>query len=386
MMSDLIDTRNISCDIVKRHGLDIEFSRCVYAHHRNASCRRCEQTCPVGAVTVAQSVRVDFDKCTGCGLCATQCPTGALEANSPTLAELCALTEERAHRAGAVTFRCSRYAKKGRHQDVIEVPCVGRVDEAVLLSAAAAGAETICLQDGGCEQCVQSAGRELAAGAAVDVTLLLDGLGSQRRLRVLRDSSPEAGSRDAAPTDSGMLSRRAFFTMLKNSGQKNESNRSPDADVAADAEQWLSDISSSIDNKKTYIPRRNEIIIDAIYRIVDNEQSINCSIDMLCDVSVDKYCNCCGICAASCPTGALVRVEQDGDVGLAFAFARCTGCGLCLDICGWNSLILSHGVRLSRTTGGSPKVIMRHHRENVAFLDAPMEDKLRKLLGTNLIS
>ena len=40
---------------------------------------KCAKNCPAGAVTVINNVaRIDEEKCTGCGVCAAQCPVGAI--------------------------------------------------------------------------------------------------------------------------------------------------------------------------------------------------------------------------------------------------------------------------------------------------------------------
>ena len=39
------------------------------------ACRKCEKTCPSGAITVCDNLAViDYDKCTACGMCAEVCP------------------------------------------------------------------------------------------------------------------------------------------------------------------------------------------------------------------------------------------------------------------------------------------------------------------------
>lgn len=41
-------------------------------------CNPCETSCPVGAITIGENINnvpvVNYDKCTGCGICATKCP------------------------------------------------------------------------------------------------------------------------------------------------------------------------------------------------------------------------------------------------------------------------------------------------------------------------
>lgn len=43
-------------------------------------CKKCEKTCPNGAITVMDNLAViDYTKCTYCGLCVNECPTGCLK-------------------------------------------------------------------------------------------------------------------------------------------------------------------------------------------------------------------------------------------------------------------------------------------------------------------
>ncbi|MBQ9086041.1 MAG: RnfABCDGE type electron transport complex subunit B [Clostridia bacterium] len=43
-------------------------------------CKKCEKNCSAGAITVTDNLaRIDFDKCTGCGICVEGCPTQCLK-------------------------------------------------------------------------------------------------------------------------------------------------------------------------------------------------------------------------------------------------------------------------------------------------------------------
>ena len=43
-------------------------------------CKKCERTCPHGAITVKENLAViDYEKCTNCGTCVKECPTGCLK-------------------------------------------------------------------------------------------------------------------------------------------------------------------------------------------------------------------------------------------------------------------------------------------------------------------
>lgn len=44
------------------------------------ACKKCEKTCPHGAITVINNLAViDYEKCTNCGDCVKECPTGCLK-------------------------------------------------------------------------------------------------------------------------------------------------------------------------------------------------------------------------------------------------------------------------------------------------------------------
>ncbi len=44
------------------------------------ACKKCEKTCPNGAITVIDNLAViDYDKCINCGACAEVCPTGCIK-------------------------------------------------------------------------------------------------------------------------------------------------------------------------------------------------------------------------------------------------------------------------------------------------------------------
>ena len=44
------------------------------------ACKKCEKACPEGAIAVTENCAIiDYEKCTGCGLCADTCPTACIK-------------------------------------------------------------------------------------------------------------------------------------------------------------------------------------------------------------------------------------------------------------------------------------------------------------------
>jgi ferredoxin len=62
----------------------------------------------------------------------------------------------------------------------------------------------------------------------------------------------------------------------------------------------------------------------------------------------EEACTGCQMCAFSCPTGALSKIEEGGKAGVAFRISFCTNCRLCQDICYKQVVLLAPGVDLSQ--------------------------------------
>ena len=45
-------------------------------------CGVCESSCPVGAIKVDGVAKIDYDTCIGCGACAGNCPCEAIDADA----------------------------------------------------------------------------------------------------------------------------------------------------------------------------------------------------------------------------------------------------------------------------------------------------------------
>jgi len=115
-------------------------------------CGVCEEVCPWDIPRIAFSREGDAvatitpTYCTGCGLCAGACPTGAIEQDAFPDDELSGFTLDDGDLKGrTVVFACSRSLFLENREDIIQVPCIGRVTIENMLECMARGADGIMM-------------------------------------------------------------------------------------------------------------------------------------------------------------------------------------------------------------------------------------------------
>ncbi len=57
----------------------IELKNCTPAKRQKASCFLCWLYCPDGVISKELEPQINLEYCKGCGICAQECPTGAIE-------------------------------------------------------------------------------------------------------------------------------------------------------------------------------------------------------------------------------------------------------------------------------------------------------------------
>jgi len=67
----------------------IDLSKCTPAKRQKDSCYLCWLYCPDGVISKELEPKIDLEYCKGCGICAQECPTGAI-----TMVEETSLIEE----------------------------------------------------------------------------------------------------------------------------------------------------------------------------------------------------------------------------------------------------------------------------------------------------
>lgn len=287
-----------------------------------AACSACVLACPHGALRrEGGRLVVDGDRCTGCGVCAVACRSGAFAlpgASFDGLGAAAGVLVESIRRGTpacgvAIACQASRTAPEvGEPWLVLRVPSLEIVTAGWLLqlAGAAVGARVVACRDKDCERRAGELEGFVHAVAEVLGFSLEGSAGAGER--------PSMGPAKPAPS----LSARLEF-------------QEPEATTQALAALGA------------FEPGRPH------WRAAGR----GCSLGV---VSIDPAgCSLCGVCVGACPTGALAA-ERDGagSLRLSLDSRRCSSCGACVDICpervmtlhrGLDSTLLAAGRRVMAT-------------------------------------
>ncbi len=352
--------------------------RCVQVRHKGAKCLRCAEVCAAGAIAYdGEDVTIDGDLCIGCGSCATACPTCALEAIHPADTELSTALAERVGAGDEIVIACARALSRARRRAeeaaeaasgllrrvpvdfdasrILQVVCLGRVDESFYAECAARGVGAVTLASDGCEACKYRRGGRLARASAASAAALLDAHGYALAVDFTEPLAPEAC---AARGVSGVMdfdpAKRATIATLREMTARAAQEAAADA-VALGAEDPHATEEVPVRFAKVsadgtlpqFLPVRRNRVVNSLQRLgAPVADEVTCR--LWGQVSIDReQCSSCRMCATFCPTGAIARFEEeDGTIGIDHRAYRCVQCRLCENICPTGALSVSDTVSL----------------------------------------
>ncbi len=383
---------------LESQSLAVQPSRCVVVRNRNASCRRCAEACPTGAILVeGNDLAVAPERCIGCGTCATVCPTAALESKKPDDKELlrAAVAAMQANDGAAVIMDAAmQAAAEGKYDPakVAVVKSLGRVDESFIAVLVAGGATSVALVAGPAEGKTAEGNAEEAeaaetagtVGAAPDraaqlvrdtAALLLETWGSDVSVKLTTKLPRSVRLAEPAEFDTG---RRGFFSSMRDEAR---------AAAAITAEHVVREKLGADEPEEPkfakvtedgtlphFLPERRGRLLLALSNLGELED-IMIDTRLFGHVIIDpEKCTSCQMCATFCPTEAIRKfgdaataAETGKPFGIDHYTGRCVQCHCCEDICPTNALTLSTDVFATDVTkrGRSERIEMRPHKHKV---------------------
>lgn len=309
-LPSLIDAISNLSEIRVQKYLDLHLENCASGKSGIEGCRLCEDNCPYDAIH-REGNRVVFDEfsCTGCGVCASMCPTSLPKmqdlSNEVFLSQMELLLKNNLAPKvlmficgdGGVATLDAAGRKHLRYPPAIPlfVPSLGAVSEAHLLRAFDLGADGVLML--GCEKCL-SIIQKTHSFEFADLALKAFDLGG--RIKVIGVSQdPEAFVR--------ILSD--FVRELKPSPLR---GKMPSTLEKTDKRSIVLATLSSF-SQKIKAPS-----------LVREEPSFPFAM-----LSINSNCTLCNTCSNMCPADA-VRKRDDR---IDFVYSRCIACGLCHSSC-----------------------------------------------------
>lgn len=296
---------------------------------------------------MGQEIRIE--ECILCGLCSTVCPMGVFELQENSDGKILLDIKRVGAKWDSAVFICSRYkgSLKGR-PDGVEIRCVGRVSEELLIGTIGLGIKNVYLYVGDeCADCRQAQGVEVAKGVVRRAKAFFRNLGLSQTidltchlpLPLAKSSALCTGEEEV---DEG---RRALFRALKGLNGK----------------KLLKVALEPRTNKKfTWshsLPQKRRILLEALSRLVVPASARAMEDFPWPGLTLVGECTFCQACEHVCPTGALrVEVGDDG-ARLWFNHSYCTACGVCLQICPEGALGFWQEGPLSSFITGKPVLL-----------------------------
>ncbi len=349
----------------------VEPKRCISVRNRNAACQRCVAACAGGALHVGEdgAVSVDAGKCMGCGTCANACPTDAIVLEHPSVSEVAAAFKRSAKALGGYAVACCEPAARAhragmralQEAGVCVVPCLGHVDEALLVEQAARRERGVVLVHAGCASCAHQSGGDLCARVCEDASALLSAFDSPC-MPQLADVWPDvveeklAARCGAAPSDAAPAS--TLFGKSCDDGAGMDGGAPDGAAPAAPAAATASAASAASapapaadaapagsgsctpywkvgdDGTLSHcIPLARTRLYNCLAHLgAPAARTVRTRLVGRVEVEADK-CMSCRMCAVFCPTGALRKSAPEKPFGLLHRPSLCMQCRCCEQIC-----------------------------------------------------
>lgn len=430
---------------IESNKIAVHDERCVVMRNRNVECLRCVRACTSGALELTDGeLAVHPEKCIGCGTCAAACPTSAIEVRTPTDAELTsALKHSIVATKGHPVIACEKAVRAARkqHEDaarlqgwrgalglkakdapaldeamLVEVPCLGRVDESLIAAMAAyrsLDGTLVCARCEGCEHepggmqvmdVIESAESLMSAfGSSFSVeftdemparlTTTESALAARAERAAEKAATAQAAQEGAdspateAPADPG---RRAFLA----GGLDTSANLA--AEAVADglgltddtpAPKPMSPRYRKVNAQGTlsrFVPTRRTLLYNYLNRL--GEPAADAVKNRVIGrVLIDTdACSSCRMCAVFCPTGALDRAE-DGDFwGLVHRPAACVQCRSCESLCPKGAITVDDTVPMDQFMGREAVLFSMEKPTWQANKPDSMYNKIHSILGEDL--
>lgn len=302
-----------------------------------ADCTLCADLCPAGAITLSGAGPEIGPACCNCGVCYAVCPTDAFGrkqgSDEEILFGLNRLEEKKS---------CRISCQRGDGDADLLVSCLGRLTEALLLRPLHASPDIkLEIVQPACAGCPMAKAVSLFANLLTRVGHLYDLVGAGReRISVTR--IPLGPLRNGA-AEGTTGSRREFLGAVREQA----------ANVMMSALPSIPEDESgpAVNGRERPMNRKRADLLESLRILAEKRKarpvSVSACESMTAELAISSRCTACGVCAAVCPTGALVQENIGPSIVISFRAGLCVNCGICAKVCGPGAIEENKTVLLS---------------------------------------
>ena len=287
--------------------------RCLRRRLNTNQCELCVNACWSDALSLkGREVGIDESCCTGCMSCVSVCPQDVFESDYD-LDELLGEFQKKKE----VLVSCIR--QKQVHPNEVTVPCFGILSKPLLAAISLSDCGVAIFNAAECSKCPNSDSSVAFITACKEVknalcqVLTTDIIVSEDR----KDLQQRKGDRRSYLSNIGKLASsvsKKHFTSVHGVGDReNTSRRIPHKTKIAG----------------NLLKKSNEAMRAALLKLLGYNLQVN------------DNCTLCPKCKGICPTGALTIERSDQEKTLSFSHLKCSGCGLCVEFCNQEALMLT---------------------------------------------
>ncbi len=301
------------------HNLQIDLGNCVKVSAKASSCTKCEDICPLNAISYHDNIPQVNDACIDCGGCIGVCPSEAISLKDFNTLDFIFNHIESSENL----ISCKK-----------NIPCLAALSVENMISLALLTDETI-LDLGHCANC------NIAVPLASEIekninetNLFLERIESKKRLIAENVAYEEPTKEEEEPN------RRDF---LKNFSLTGVVKSKVEFEKAIEEEQLPGvSLKDSANIREKTIPNKRKLLFMALKR-VDKPKAyqtfIHDDISFTSQKHINDSCDNCSLCYRICPTGALQSNKRQTKID--FDSLMCIKCALCHDVCEVNAITLA---------------------------------------------